>query len=95
MGVDYGELVERVPMSLTRVQIELPTDRVEALDRLAAEAGLATRKELVSNALTLLEWAVKQVRRGRVLASIDDEEGRMIELNMPFLSSLAEPKTKK
>ena len=74
---------------MMRVQLDLPVHRVEVLDRLALEAGLSTRKDLMSNALTLLQWAVKEVRRGRVIASVDDKEGRMIELHMPFLSALS------
>jgi hypothetical protein len=73
-----------------RVQLDMPAEKVAALDELARAAGLATRKELFSNALTLLDWAVQQVQRGRTIASVDDNEGRMIELHMPFLNALAE-----
>lgn len=89
MATAYQAAEKRPETNMVRVQIDLPSATVEELDRLANEAGLATRKELMSNALTLLKWAVKHVRNGRTIASVDDRENRMIELDMPFLSALA------
>ena len=71
-----------------RVQIELPADRVATLDILAREAGMDTRKELFNNALALLQWAVKQAKLGRMIASIDEQTDRVTELQMPFLSAI-------
>jgi hypothetical protein len=74
---------------VSRVQLDLPTEKVEQLDRLAAEVGFATRKDLFNNALTLLQWAVKESRRGRAIASVDQANERFTELHMPFLSDLS------
>lgn len=71
-----------------RVTLDLPKDRVDAIDQLAAEAGMETRKELFNNALSLLSWAVGEVRRGRNIMSVDDDEGTMRHLTMPFLAVL-------
>lgn len=71
----------------TRVQLDLPTEHVATLDRLAEEAGFATRKDLFNNALALLQWAVKETRRGRTIASVDDRAERFTELSMPFLNN--------
>jgi hypothetical protein len=71
----------------TRVQIVMPTERVRALDQLAAEAGLATRKDLFNNALTLLTWAVREVKRGRVIASVDESTQRFTEVRLPMLDA--------
>jgi hypothetical protein len=73
--------------SMTRVQIDLPIERVQVLDQLALEAGGLTRKDLFNNALTLLKWAVKEVKRGRTIASVAHDKP-MTELSMPFLDSL-------
>lgn len=73
----------------TRVQLVLPAERVRMLDQLAAEAGLATRKDLFNNALTLLVWAVGEVKRGRAIASIDESKQRFTELRMPMLDAVA------
>lgn len=70
-----------------RVQIVLPAERVRMLDQIAAEAGLATRKDLFNNALTLLNWAVREVKRGRVIASVDESTQRFTELHMPILDA--------
>lgn len=74
----------------TRVQLDLPTKRVEQLDRLLSEAGFSTRKDLFNNAIALLSWAVKEARRGRTIASVDERTERFTELNMPFLSELSQ-----
>jgi hypothetical protein len=73
----------------TRVQLVLPAERVRMLDQLAAEAGLATRKDLFNNALALLNWAVREVKRGRVIASVDEDAQRFTELQMPMLDAVA------
>src|SRR6266513_240513 len=73
----------------TRVQLVLPAERVRMLDQLAAEAGLATRKDLFNNALTLLNWAVREVKRGRVIASVDESTQRFTELHIPMLDAVA------
>ena len=74
---------------VTRVQLDLSAERVEQLDRLAGEAGFSTRKDLFNNAFALLQWAVKEARRGRAIASVDEKAERFTELNMPFLSELS------
>lgn len=72
-----------------RVQLDLSAERVAQLDRLVGEAGFSTRKELFNNALALLQWAVKEARRGRTIASVDEANDRFTELNMPFLSDVS------
>lgn len=87
-----SEAVMEQPRSgrgVTRVQLDLSTERVDQLDRLVGEAGFSTRKDLFNNALALLQWAVKEARRGRAIASVDEANDRFTELNMPFLSELS------
>jgi len=72
-----------------RLQLDLSEERVEALDRLMEETDLSTRKELFNNALSLFEWAVKEVRNGNVIASVNENEGRYRELHIPALSVAA------
>jgi ferric iron reductase protein FhuF len=79
----------------TRVQLVLPAERVRMLDQLAAEAGVTTRKDLFNNALALLNWAVREVRRGRVIASVDERAQRFTELQMPMLDAVAANATAK
>ena len=80
---------------VTRVQLDLSTERVEQLHRLASEAGFSTRKDLFNNALALLQWVVKEAKRGRAIASVDEVNNRYTELSMPFLAELNHHTTKR
>ncbi len=81
-------VVPKAGKGLTRVQLDLSTERLEQLERLMEEADFSTRKDLFNNALSLLQWAVKEARRGRSIASVDEKTERFTELNMPFLSDI-------
>ena len=58
------------------------------MDRLSEQLGIRTRKDLFNNALTLLEWAVKERKAGRFIASIDEDQTRIRELVLPVLQSI-------
>lgn len=73
----------------TRLQIDLSSDQMEALHSLMSDCGLSTRKDLFNNAMTLLEWAVEQVKEGNVVASLNPSKDHYIELRMPALSHAA------
>ena len=72
-----------------RIQIELPEDNVNELKALMSEAHVDTYKELFSNALTLLNWAVREVKAGRSIASVNEEDMKYKELVMPILQAAA------
>ncbi|MGA2599464.1 MAG: hypothetical protein ABSH09_21020 [Bryobacteraceae bacterium] len=74
---------------MVRIQLDMPDERVKELDALMEITGSATRKELFNNALTLLEWAVKEKKQGRGIASIDDQEKKLKELVMPALENVS------
>ena len=82
-------LLPKPDRALTRVQLDIPKEQVAQLDQLAREAGLGTRKDLFNNALALMNWAVREVRRGRTIASVDEQAQRFTELQMPFLTALS------
>jgi len=78
-----------------RIQIELPPSDVNALKNLMAEANIETYKDLFKNALLLLYWAVREVKNGRIIASVRAEEVDKSDISckqivMPILDSLAE-----
>jgi metal-responsive CopG/Arc/MetJ family transcriptional regulator len=73
---------------VVRIQFELPAARVKELEALMKEIGVSTRKDLFNNALTLLEWAVKEKRVGNSIASVDEKNKRYKELVMPVLSTV-------
>lgn len=74
---------------MTSIQLELPEDKVRQLEALMEESGLKTKKEFINNALTLLEWAMREVRAGRVIASVDEREKRYKEILLPALENMA------
>ena len=76
-------------MSNVRIQIDLAEDRVRELEEVMRLCGFATKKELFNNALTLLEWAVREVRGGNNIASVNESEKRYRELQMPIFSTAA------
>ena len=73
--------------AMIRIQIEVTDEQNARLEAMMAETGVKTKKDLLNNALSLLEWAVAETRSGRVIASVDDEHKRYKELVMPILSS--------
>ena len=74
---------------MSRIQFELSDDKVAELEKLMAESGIKTKKELFNNALTLLEWAIKERKAGKTIASVDEKANRYKELLMPVLSAVA------
>lgn len=56
---------------MIRIQIEYADDKLKQLEALMAETGARTKKELISNALTLLAWAVREKKAGYSIASVD------------------------
>jgi hypothetical protein len=73
---------------LYRIQFEMPESKVKDLEALMSESGTQTKKEIFNNALTLLEWAVKETKRKRVIASVDEGTATYNELHMPILSAV-------
>ena len=80
-------------METVRVQFELPPERLKEVEALMLECGVTTKKEIFNNALTLLKWAVKQVKAGNTVASVDDKQGRYRELTMPIFSNIQPDET--
>ena len=71
-----------------RIQLEIPREDVEELKALMAEAHIETYKELFSNALTLLHWGVREVKNGRIIASVNEKEAKYKELALPILETV-------
>ena len=75
-------------MRITRIQFELSEDRNKELEALMEKTGTRTKKDLFNNALTLLEWAVKEKRTGRIIASVDERGKKYKEIVMPVLENV-------
>ena len=70
---------------MTRIQLELPEERVRELEQLMTQTGTNTKKDLLNDALTLFEWAVNERIAGRTIASVDEQQHRYKEVVMPSL----------
>ena len=79
---------------IVRVQFELNEQGIKELEKLMEATSVATRKDLFNNALTLLEWAVKERQKGRVIASVDETEEKYKEIEMPVLSNAVKNRNK-
>ena len=75
--------------SSVRFQIDLTPEELELFERLSVVCGIRTKRELVTNALSLFRWAVKEVRNGRSICSVTDS-GEHRWLEMPALAHAAE-----
>ena len=73
---------------MARLQIELDDNRMAELETLMGEGGVKTKRELFNAALTLLRWAMRERRAGRIVASIDEKTETIKELEMPILSEV-------
>jgi metal-responsive CopG/Arc/MetJ family transcriptional regulator len=69
-----------------RVQLDLPERQVMELDVLMKETGVATRKDFFNQALSLLVWAIKEKKDGRIIASVDEANKHYREVVMPVLN---------
>lgn len=70
-----------------KITITIPDERLRELDAMRERLGIKTLRELLNNALTVLEWAVEQSARGREIASVNAEGESYQPLDMPILSA--------
>jgi len=75
-------------MNKVKFQFEMPEANAVRLDDIAREAGVA-KKDIINNALTILDWAIEEVQAGRKICSVGDSEDRFRELVLPLLRTLA------
>jgi predicted DNA-binding protein len=71
-----------------RFQFELPKENSDRLEELAKQVGV-TKREIINNALTLFDWAIEEVKAGKIIASVDEEEERYKEVLLPLLGAFA------
>lgn len=72
-----------------RLQFEVSKEKNKKIETLMQEVGLKTKKDLFNNAMTLLNWAVKQYKAGRVIASVDEQMESYRELAMPIFDDIS------
>jgi hypothetical protein len=73
----------------TRVQLDFSPAVIERMNRSIDICEFETRKDLFNNALSLFDWAIGEVMKGRVIASLDEENKHYTKLAMPALMNAA------
>jgi len=71
-----------------RVQFEISEARAEEIISLMETFDIRTKKDLFNNAISFLQWAGKEIQRGRVIASIDEKKESYNELYMPIFGNV-------
>ena len=71
----------------TRIQLDLSSRQVERFNLMMEMCDMSTRKELVNNAFTFLEWAVKESLSGKKIVSIDEKTGDKTTVCLPAIES--------
>jgi large subunit ribosomal protein L7/L12 len=73
-----------------RIQIELDELGVETMNRIkaAAKRDDMSHKEFFDNAIAFLNWGVKQLLKGRQIASIDDRNQNYAQMTMPLFERI-------
>jgi hypothetical protein len=68
-----------------RIQLLVSDAQQAMIENLRQQIGAATIKEVFNNALTLLNWAVRQRQEGLAICAINDERDVYKELQLPAL----------
>jgi len=71
---------------MKRIQFELSENKLLELEALMEETGVKTKKDILNNALSFLDWAIKERKNGRIIASVDEENQKYKEIIMPILT---------
>ncbi len=72
-----------------RLNLELTNEHMASLKLLQQKTGAATMKDLVNNALSILEWAVDETTRGNEIAAVNEEKENYRVLVTPLLQHVA------
>ena len=72
-----------------RLQLDLTKEHLQELEALMKELGISTKKDLFNQAMTLLEWAVRERRSGRIIASVDESRDQYKQVLLPAVERVA------
>ena len=75
--------------STQRYTMELSPDYQQVVANLIEATGLRTQKDVFESSIAILSWAVREVARGRIITSFDENSQTYAELQMPVLMTVA------
>jgi hypothetical protein len=76
-----------------RVQLDEIT--VDLVDKLKKYGGIKKSNELIVNAVSVLNWAVRAALNGKQIAAYDEESGELELYSMPLLDRVREQNNSK
>ena len=68
-----------------RLNLEISESQMSSLKALQQRTGANSMKDLVNNALSILEWAVDETARGNEVAALNESESAYRVLVTPLL----------
>ncbi len=75
---------------MPRLNLEISESQMDSLRVLEKRTGVSSMKDLVNNALTLLDWAVQETAKGNEIASVNEEQSAYRVMVMPVLNHVAQ-----
>jgi len=72
-----------------RLNFEFSANRINDLKQLQQATQADSMKDLINNAFTLLEWAVKETQDGNEIAAVNEQEETYRVLVLPLLQNVA------
>ncbi len=72
-----------------RLNFEISESQMASLKALQIRTGASTMKDLVNNALTILEWAVDETANGNEVAALNEDDKSYRILVTPLLKHVA------
>ncbi|WP_319784508.1 hypothetical protein [Oceanisphaera sp. IT1-181] len=81
-------------MKNVRLQFEVSEEKSKEIDALMKSFGITTKKELLNNALTLLDWALEEKTSGHEIAAIDKVNKEFHTLRMPIFNNVTKKHNK-
>ena len=73
-------------MPRARLQIDIEEDKMKELEALMHDCGIATKRALFNDALTLFKWAVNKRKKGFQIGAMGPDGRQFTELETPALS---------
>lgn len=77
---------------VVRLQFDVRRAQLNIIEHLVEVCGLSSKKELFSNAMALMKWAVQETQKGRRIASYDPDRDEIEMVALPALDLIEQPK---
>jgi hypothetical protein len=76
---------------VVRLQFDVRRAQLNIIEKLVEVCGLSSKKELFSNSMALMKWAVQETQKGRRIASYDPDRDEIEMVALPALDLIEQP----